>query len=207
MRQDAPAFHRNKQPMLNVLQSVLPTKALNVIEIASGTGQHGPFFTSHIENLTWWPTDISSDAIASINAWREHLQELSIQPAQFLDVTDQQWMTGQPIKGLPNQVDAILSMNMIHIAPYAATKGLLAGAGNRLATNGLLILYGPFKQQDVAFAPSNQSFDESLKSRNPQWGIRQLEDIQQLALEHKLILKQVFKLPANNLAVVFKKTT
>ena len=206
MRQDAPAYHRNKQPMLDVLQSALPKTPLKIIEIASGSGQHGPFFTSQINNLTWWPTDISNAALTSINAWQQHISATAIQPATFLDVTEEQWILGQPIDGLPNQADAILSMNMIHIAPYAATKGLLAGASKRLSANGLLILYGPFKQHGVTFAPSNQSFDISLKSRNPQWGIRQLEDVEAIANIHNLFLKQIFNLPANNLAVVFEKT-
>ena len=206
MKLDAPAFHRNKQPMLDVLQKTLPAGPQAVIEIASGSGQHGPFFTENIPHLTWWPTDIDPQAITSINAWQSHLGASAIRPATVLDITSQLWQNGDPIEGLPNSADVILSMNMIHIAPYAATQGLLSGAGKRLTQAGLLILYGPFKQHDIAFAPSNQSFDESLQSRNPQWGIRQLEDVSDLAKQNKLHLKKVIKMPANNLAVVFEKS-
>ena len=205
MKQDAPAFHRNKEPMLKVLQAILPQLPLKVIEIASGSGQHGPYFCSHLSNLKWWPTDIYEGAINSINAWKQHHSLTTVQPACLLDVTSEQWMRGQTMIGLPDQADVILSMNMIHIAPFAATKGLLAGAGQKLPVGGMLVLYGPFKQHDVAFAPSNKSFDESLKSRNPQWGIRQLEDVAQIASIHKLALDQIINLPSNNLAVVFKK--
>ncbi len=205
MKQDAPAFHRNKEPMLNVLQTILPQTPLKVIEIASGSGQHGPYFCSHLSNLKWWPTDIYKEAINSINAWKQHHSLAAVQPACLLDVTSEQWIEGQTITGLPDQADVILSMNMIHIAPFVATKGLLAGASQRLSLGALLILYGPFKQHDVAFAPSNKLSDESLKSRDPQWGIRQLENVAQIASAHKLTLDQTINLPSNNLAVVFKK--
>ncbi len=207
MKLDAPAFHRNKQPMLDVLHQTLPANPLDIIEIAAGSGQHGPFFTDKMSNLTWWPTDIDPQAITSINAWRTHLGASAIQPATILDVTNHAWQNGEAIKGLPDSADVILSMNMIHIAPHIATLGLLSGAGRRLNQAGLLILYGPFKQQNVAFASSNQTFDDSLKSRNPQWGIRQLEDVSAVAKQNSLHLKQVIEMPANNLAVILEKVT
>lgn len=203
MKKDVLAFHRNKQPMLELLQSVLPKKPCDVIEIASGSGQHGPFFTKHIENLMWYPTDSDPQAIQSINSWREHLAAFKVQPANLVDVTGKNWMTGELINELPEHTDVILSMNMVHIAPYNATHGLFAGAGKRLQQGGLLILYGPFKQHHISLAPSNQSFDQSLRKRNPEWGIRQLEDIEKIADNNGLFLKKVVEMPANNLSAIF----
>lgn len=202
--QDAPAFHRNKQPMLEVLTPLLGQGTKQVLEIASGSGQHGPFFTSVLTNLVWWPSDISDDAVKSINAWKTHLDAAAVQEPQIVDVTADQWRNGQTLNGGPEKFDAILSMNMIHIAPYAATTGLIEGAAKRLNDNGLLIFYGPFKRDGKHTAPSNQVFNESLQSRNSGWGIRDLEDVTDTAANNGLKHCDTIEMPANNLVVVFK---
>ncbi len=204
--QDAPAFHRNKQPMLEVLIPLLGTDDKQVLEIASGSGQHGPFFTRALENLVWWPSDISDDALKSINAWRAHLTANTVQAPQLVDVTASQWRNGAPFASWPEKFDAIVSMNMIHIAPYVATTGLIEGAAKRLDDNGLLIFYGPFKRGGEHTAESNEKFEQWLKSHNPDWGVRDMEEIVEIAASNGLNHQQTIEMPANNLVVVFRQS-
>lgn len=203
--QDAPAFHRNKEPMLGVLRNLLAGNDKNILEIASGSGQHGPYFTNALPNLTWWPTDINPAALASIQAWTEHLAATSVKPPQQLDVTGQAWRNGGGFADWPVAFDGILSMNMIHIAPYEATTGLIEGAAKHLLKTGKLMLYGPFKRQNKHTSPSNEAFDQSLQSRDPSWGIRNLEDIIEIAEDNNLTHHQTIEMPANNLVVVFER--
>ncbi len=205
-KQDAPPFHRNKQPMLEVLTPLFGQSTKQVLEIASGSGQHGPFFTSALPNLVWWPSDINDEAIKSINAWRQHLDASAVQAPQRVDVTTDQWRDGKTFADWPDRFDGILSMNMIHIAPYAATTGLIEGAAKRLNDNGLLIFYGPFKRCGKQTAASNQAFDESLKSRNQAWGIRDLEEVVDIAAKNGLTHQDTVDMPANNQVVVFGNT-
>lgn len=202
---DAPAFHRNKTPMLNVLTPILSGEPKDLLEIASGSGQHGPFFTKTLENLCWWPSDISDDALASINGWRQNLNTTRVKPPCKIDVIGKTWRSGKKFADLPDRFDAILSMNMIHIAPFAASSGLVEGAAKRLNDDGLLILYGPFKRNGRHTAPSNEAFDQSLRSRNAEWGIRNLQDIAEIAKANDLSHDQTIEMPANNLIVVFRK--
>lgn len=202
---DAASFHRNKQPMLEVLRELLGDGSKQVLEIASGSGQHGPFFTSALPGLTWWPSDISDDAIASINAWTSHLNSKSVMAPQKLDVTCDKWRNGEAYDNWPLRFDAVLSMNMIHISPYAATTGLIEGAAKRLVEGGLLIFYGPFKRGGKHTAPSNEAFDQSLKARNGAWGIRDLEEVSSIAGANKLQLQQIVNMPANNFVIVFTR--
>jgi len=203
--QDAPAFHRNKEPMLELLRNLLPGVDKNILEIASGSGQHGPFFTDALPNLTWWPSDISDAALASIEAWRKHLKANTVMSPQFLDVTSSFWRNGEPLADWPEKFDCILSMNMIHIAPYTATIGLIEGAAKRLSENGKLVFYGPFKRDGKHTAPSNEAFDQSLKGRDSSWGIRELEDVVEFAKSHGLSHKKTIEMPANNLVVIFER--
>ncbi len=193
-RLDAPATGRNREPILCVLKTVLPTKG-QVLEIASGTGQHLTFFAPHFPALTWQPSDPDLMHLASIEGWIEQLPAANILPPLQIDVTNDAW-------GM-HSVEVILCINMIHIAPWEACLGLFRGTQSILSEGGLLYLYGPFKQQGKHTAPSNEAFDRSLRAQDPRWGVRDLEAVVDIAQEHDLHLQQVIPMPANNLSVVF----
>lgn len=199
LRQYAPATDRNREPILAILQQVLPSTG-TILEISSGTGEHAIFMAPQLAPRYWLPSDPSSDARASIAAWQQFAPCDRIYPPIDLDASSDQWLVSseQPIT-------AIVNINMIHIAPRSAYLGLFAGASRILPVGGVLYLYGPFKQDGVHTAPSNASFDESLRSRNPEWGVRDLEQIIAVAHNHDLELQQVYPMPANNLSVVFKQ--
>lgn len=191
----APAVARNRDPILDVLRRVLPAKGA-VLEIASGTGEHAVHFAAGLPGLTWQPTDPDADALASIAAHRASAQLPNLKPPLEFDVTSPEWP-------LP-RADAVVSINMIHIAPWAAAQGLMAGAGRLLASGGVLFLYGPFRENGRHTAPSNESFDASLKQRNPQWGVRDFGEVAELAGQHGFDLVERVTMPANNLSVVFR---
>jgi hypothetical protein len=185
LRRYAPATERNREPILAILQQVLPPTG-TILEISSGTGEHGVFMVPQLAPRHWLPSDPNPEARASIAAWQQSAPCDNMYPPIDLDAT------------------AIVNINMIHIAPKAAYLGLFAGAQRTLSEGGILYLYGPFKQGGVHTAPSNAAFDESLRSQNPAWGIRDLEEIITVAASHQLELQQVYPMPANNLSVVFK---
>jgi SAM-dependent methyltransferase len=195
-RRSAPHVARNAAPIIEVLRRVLPAAGL-VLEIASGSGEHAVHFARAFPRLRFQPSDPDSQALGSIRAWRlaEGPQNL-LEPIQ-LDAAAYPW----PVE----QADAVLCINMIHISPWAATEGLMRGAGQLLTPGAPLYLYGPYRQQGVETAPSNEAFDLSLKSRNPEWGLRLLEDVVAEASRHRLMLGSVVPMPANNLSVVLRK--
>lgn len=193
-RLDYPATRRNREAILEVLREVLPS-AGTVLEIASGSGQHVAFFAEALpDELRWQPTDLDESVFPSIAAWTEHLQNVA--PPARLDATTDSW----PL----DACDAVICANMIHIAPWEACLGLLDGVSRRLRSSGSLCLYGPFKRGSAHTAPSNEAFDRSLKSRDPSWGVRELELVEQEAKSRGLVLDRVFEMPANNLSVVFR---
>jgi Protein of unknown function (DUF938) len=198
LRQYAPATDRNREPILAILHQVLPPTG-TILEISSGTGEHGIFMAPQLAPRDWLPSDPSPDARLSISAWQQFSPCATMYPPIDLDASSDQWLveSRQPIT-------AIVNINMIHIAPKSAYLGLFAGAKRILPVGGILYLYGPFKQGGVNTAPSNAAFDESLRSQNPGWGIRDLEEITSVAQSHNLELQQVYPMPANNLSVVFK---
>jgi SAM-dependent methyltransferase len=196
-QQVSPSSERNKDPILEVLRTVLPPIG-TVLEIASGTGQHVVHFASHLPNLTFQPSDIDATYQASVRAYLEDTELENLMMPITLDVTTPQW----PL----DQADAIICSNMIHIAPWEACLGLLAGAGRILPEGGILYLYGPYKIGGKHSAPSNEDFDASLRSRDPSWGIRNLDDVALEARRHGLHLIKTVKMPANNLSVVYRKT-
>lgn len=198
-----PATARNANPILQVLQDHLPTG--NVIEIAAGSGQHVVYFAKHFPRNTFWPTDLDPLHIQSIAQWRSEANLANIKPAFALDTTDPNWLQGQPIAALPNKAAAILCMNMIHIAPITAAQGLFSGAALRLRSGGLLYLYGPFLGAADQDAPSNLEFDLDLKRRNPNWGVRQLTQIKQMAKTAGFQFEQALAMPANNFSVLFRR--
>jgi Protein of unknown function (DUF938) len=190
----APATERNREVILSVLKSALPTKG-KVLEIASGTGEHITFWAPHFPALTWQPSDPDPMHLASIEGWMEQLPSANILPPMQIDVTNDAW-------GI-DAVEMILCINMIHIAPWEACLGLFRGARSVLSKGGLLYLYGPFKQQGKHTATSNEAFDFSLRAQAPSWGVRDLEKVIDVAQKHDLHLQQVIPMPANNLSVVF----
>ncbi len=192
----SPSAVRNRDPILGVLRRVLPAQG-TVLEIASGTGEHAVYFCKGLPGLTWQPTDRVTDALRSIAKHRALAKWPNLLPPLELDVTAKAW----PVV----RADAIVSINMIHIAPWAAAKGLMAGAGRVLGPGGVLYLYGPFKEDGRHTAPSNQAFDASLRSRDPSWGVRDTADVTDLARQHGLDFAERVEMPANNLSLVFRR--
>lgn len=197
MKKNYPATQRNQQPILEVLQRILPDGPITVLEVASGSGQHGLHFVRAMSHVTWQPSDIDDVGLASIEAWRADSKQDNLLAPVRLDATDEEWPVAK--------VDAIFSANMVHISPWAATLGLLAGAGRVLKDDGLLILYGPYRITGRKTAESNEAFDESLQGRDPAWGLRKLDDVIDAAAKHGLLLKEIVDMPANNVTVVFER--
>ena len=195
-RRSAPHVARNAGPIAEVLREVLPARGL-VLEVASGTGEHVLYFAREFPKLLWQPSDPEAAALRSIEAWRAESGLFNLLPALPLDARAADW----PVP----EADAILCINMVHISPRAATTGLLRGAGRLLAAGGPLCLYGPWRRAGVETAPSNEAFDESLRARDPEWGLRDLEDVTAEAEGHGLALDRVVEMPANNISVVFRK--
>jgi SAM-dependent methyltransferase len=190
----APATDRNRAPILGILRDVLPPSGL-VLEVASGTGQHVRYFAEALPGLDWQPSDPDQDALASIAAWSDGVP--NIRPPLLLDAGDPVW----PL----DRADAILCINMVHISPWSATKGLFAGAARLLGPGAPLYLYGPYRRAGVPTAESNEAFDTSLKARNSAWGLRQVEDVAALADATGFVLEQLAEMPANNLSLVFRR--
>lgn len=198
-RMMSPSVARNKGPILDVLRPHLAPN-MNVLEIASGTGEHGAHIMSNVEGLIWQPSDLSEEARASISAWAAHMDNVNFKAPVALDASSDQW----PLEdGL--MFDAVLCINMIHISPIEAAMGVVRGAGRILKPAGLLFFYGPFKRGGHHTAPSNEAFDESLKSRDPKWGVRELEDIVALAKTSGLRLESQIEMPANNMSLIFRR--
>jgi len=180
-----------------VLRGVLPPRGL-VLEVASGTGEHVVHFAREFADLLWQPSDPDPAALRSIQAWRGDAGLPNLLPPVALDARDAHWPA--------EAADAILAINMVHISPWAATAGLMRGAGRLLGPGAPLYLYGAYRRAGVETAPSNEAFDESLKARDPRWGLRNLEDVVAEAAANAFRLEAVTAMPANNLSVVFRKT-
>jgi len=198
-RLSAPSSARNKGPLLEVLQDELSSVA-RVLEIASGTGEHAVHFCTALAHLSWQPSDVASDALRSIEAWRSVTGLKNIAAPLDLDVTAANWWGA-----VDGPVDFILCCNMIHISPWATTPGLMRGAAALLADGGKLALYGPFSRDGMHTAPSNEEFDRSLKSRDPDWGVRDIMDVCREAASAGLDIVGEIEMPANNLLLLFEK--
>jgi hypothetical protein len=194
-RRSAPAALRNREPIADVLRDWLPSSGL-VVEIASGTGEHAAFFAGRFPNLEWQPSDVHPDALGSIGAWREEVRLPNLREPLVLDASSPDW----PI----SSADAVLSINMVHISPWASALGLIEGAARALPPGGPLILYGPWLKDDIATAESNLAFDVDLKRRDPDWGLRRVEDFAAAALEKGLSLEDTRSMPANNLMLLLR---
>lgn len=208
MKQYAPATQRNRQPILDVLKKVLPSSG-NVLEIASGTGEHAIFLAPHFAPRQWIPSDVNPISLASIKAWQQDCPTDNLQMPLNIDVKKSEWfnMNQYKLQSDQNQnlITAIVNINMIHISPWQACLGLMAGAKEILPLDGILYLYGPFKINGKHTAVSNEQFDQSLKMQNPHWGVRNLEDVTTVAKDYGLILKETVAMPANNLSVIFQR--
>ena len=201
-RQYAPAAERNREPILAVLRQYLPPEG-TVLEIASGTGQHAAYFAPQLVPRYWLPSDPQPHLRDSIEAWRQQTQTINLLSPIDIDAASLDWQIA--LSGDVPAVTAIVNINMIHIAPWMAGLGLLAGAGRLLPTGGVLYLYGPYQRGNQHTAPSNADFDNWLQSQNPDWGVRNLESVIEAASKQDLQLDQVIEMPANNLSVVFRR--
>lgn len=193
-RRHAPATVRNRKAIVEVLRDALPPSGL-VLELASGSGEHGVYFAEAFPYLDWQPSDPDPAARESIAAWRDEVGLSNLRAPVALDAAAVDWSIGQ--------VDAILCINMVHISPWAATLGLMRGAASILPSGGLLYLYGPYLEADVETAPSNLAFDVSLRARDAAWGLREVGAVVQAALVHGLTLERRVTMPANNLSLLF----
>lgn len=193
----APAVARNRDAILAVLREVLPASG-TVLEIASGSGEHAVHVAAALPGVDWLPSDPEPAARRSIAAHALRAGLGNIRPPLALDAAAAAWPVAR--------VDGIVCINMIHIAPWAATAGLMAGAGRVLSERGILFLYGPFREADRPFAESNAAFDASLRGRDPAWGVRDLDAVAAEAARHGLDLIRRVAMPANNLSVIFERS-
>lgn len=194
----SPAAERNAQAILEVLKAHLPAHG-RVLEIAAGSGQHAATFATALPDLDWTPSDPSAEARASIEAWRATSGAENLRPALAVDMLDESsWPSGP--------LDAVVCINMIHISPWSAAEGLMRLAEKALTRpGGLLYLYGPYREAEVPLAPSNAAFDDSLKARDPAWGLRDRGEVETLARSHGLALTLRRAMPANNLSLIFRR--
>jgi len=192
----APAAGRNREPIAAILTEELPAAGL-VLEVASGTGEHAVHFARTFPALAWQPSDPDAEARASIAVWREEEGLANLLEPIALDAAAPSW----PL----SRADAVLCINMVHISPAEATEGLVAGAAGLLGARAPLILYGPYIEATVETAASNLEFDASLRSRNPQWGLRTIEWLDELAARHGFARTRRVAMPANNLTLVYRK--
>lgn len=196
LRLSSPAVLRNREPILDVLRTVLPPTG-RVLEVASGSGEHITYFATQLPALTWQPSDPSPEARASIAAWVAAERLANVGAPIDLDARALPWPA--------SAVDAILAINMVHISPWAATQGLLHEAGRLLAPGGLLYLYGPYRQAGVPLASSNAAFDADLRRRDPAWGLRSVSEVEAEAERSGLQLETIIAMPANNLSLVLRR--
>jgi len=195
----APAAARNRVPIRDILARLLPPTGV-LLEVACGTGEHAAFISAALPGWRWRPTE--ADPVSAASAARLLADEApdSVDPVRLFDVCALPW---PPV--LTEGVTAIMAANLIHISPWAVTESLMAGAGAALPPDGVLYLYGPYTQNGRQTAPSNAAFDDSLRARNPEWGVRDLGDVVAEAARHGLVLAETVDMPANNLSVILRK--
>jgi SAM-dependent methyltransferase len=204
-RLDAPAFHRNREPIWAVLEKFLEGRSGDVLEAGSGTGQHVTDFARRSPKITWWPSDFNDAHLRSIAAWRAHAQLANIRPPLRIDLSDPAWCAEMHDGSGSGPLLAVLCANVIHIAPWRVAEGLIAGAARYLRPDGKLFLYGPFKRDGEHTSPSNAAFDASLRQNDPEWGVRDIADVRQLAEGVGLHLAEIADMPANNFMLVFAR--
>ena len=191
-----PHVARNREPILRVLKRVLPPRGL-ILELASGSGEHATYFAQMLPTLLWQPTDPDPRALASIAAYRTAANAPNLLSPLRLDATSQEW----PVQ----RADALVCINMIHITPWVACQGLMAGAERTLRSGGVLYLYGPYQINGRHTAQSNQEFDAWLRTQNAQWGVWDIAEVTDLAQRRGFSLAETIPMPANNLSVIFER--
>jgi hypothetical protein len=204
-RLDAPAYHRNHQAIAAVLQPHLAGKTGDVVEAGSGTGQHVVDFARQHPDIVWWPSDLNEQHLKSIHAWRAHAGLQNIRSPLRIDLSDSRWCPEMHDGSGPAKLLAVFCANVIHIAPWRVAEGLFAGSVRYLSADGRLFLYGPFKRDGKHTALSNAVFDTSLRERDPEWGVRDIADVEKLAAGVGLVLMETAEMPANNLILVFER--
>jgi SAM-dependent methyltransferase len=192
----APAAERNREPILEVLRGALPERGL-VLEVASGSGQHAVAFAREFPQLEIQPSDADPEAIDSIARYRFEAELSNLKPPLVLDAASDAW----PLQ----RADAVVSINMLHISPWQATLGLLRGAARILLPGAPLVLYGPFVVRGDFIAQSNVAFDAELRERDPRWGLREVRDVEQAAMQAGFSLEALLPRPANNHMLVFRR--
>lgn len=203
-RLDAPAFQRNHEPIWSAIGGFLGQKAGHVLELGSGTGQHAVTYAARTPHLTWWPSDLQPAHLASIAAWQEYAGLPNLRPPQRIDLMNPDWVW-QGENGSGGPVTAMVCNNVLHIAPWPVSRNLISGAGRLLRDGGHLFIYGPFKRGGRHTAPSNAEFDASLRARNPEWGVRDVNELEALARDAGMALADTVPMPANNLVLVFAR--
>lgn len=195
----APATARNRVPIAAALADLLPATPCTVLEVASGTGEHAFWMARALPHVTWIPSEATPDGLAAVNAWRALCPELvgRVLLPLLIDAARPPWPG--PV------VDAVFTANLTHIAPWATTEGLIAGAATRLAGGGLLLIYGPFNERGAFTGPRNAAFDADLRLRNPQWGLRALEEVDALALASGFAKQPMRQMPADNRLLVYRR--
>ncbi|MEL6528607.1 MAG: DUF938 domain-containing protein [Pseudomonadota bacterium] len=197
MKKHAPATLRNREAILAMLRHELPEWG-TVLEVASGSGEHAVYFAEHMSALSWQPSDPDAEALASIEAYRAEYKGVNLRQPILLDAS-------KPGSWELERADALLCCNMVHISPWAATVGLFEGGAHLLDSEAPLIVYGPFFENDAEPAPSNQQFNLGLRSRDERWGIRQIEDVDQVARQAGFTRSARHEMPANNLILVYRR--
>lgn len=203
-RLDAPAFHRNHEAIWSAIAAFMAGARGDVLELGSGTGQHAAEFARRAPQLTWWPSDILPSHLASIEGWRRQAGVANLRAPQRIDLTDANW-TWRGDAGGSGALTAILCINTLHISPWSTSQNLIAGAGRLLRPDGRLFVYGPFKRDGAHTAPSNAAFDASLRAENPEWGVRDVADLNARAPAAGLTLVNITPMPANNLVLTFAR--
>ena len=194
-KRHAPATLRNRDAILAVLRRELPERGA-VLEVASGSGEHAVFFAQNLSALDWQPSDPDAEAVRSIAAYRSEFDGGNMREPVMLDARDAHWPVAE--------ADAVLCINMVHISPWSATHGLFRGSAEVLGEGAAVILYGPFFEADVDPAPSNLAFSANLTERNPEWRIRDVEDIDRVAMATGFRRTARYEMPANNLMLVYR---
>ena len=202
-RLHAPAFARNHEPIWDAIGPWLARQTGDVLELASGTGQHSAAYAARTPRLTWWPSDLDNTAhFASIEAWRDVADATNMRDPQIIDLIDANWTMNGPS---PGALTAMLAINVTHISPWPATENLIAGAGRWLKPGGRLFVYGPFMKDGTHTAPSNEQFDASLRASNAEWGVRDIAALAALGEAAGAPLIETAAMPANNFTLTFEK--
>jgi SAM-dependent methyltransferase len=205
-RLDAPAFHRNHEPIWSALAPWLHAQTGDVLEVGSGTGQHIVEFARKAPHLVWWPSDCNEGHLKSIAAWRRFAKLANLRAPQRIDLSDPAWAPHGTQPPANNALAAIIGINVLHIAPWRVAEGLFAGAGRHLRAQGRLFIYGPFKKDGQHTAPSNADFDASLRAQDSAWGVRDMADLRALAGPAGLSFVEAVAMPANNFILIFRQS-